>query len=75
MSESKKSSNFLGTCSMGSLGQEIDANTIESQRDKLAQGYKRRLIELRTWAVHKPQVDFFTFCSLFQHALATASIP
>jgi hypothetical protein len=36
---------------------------------------KRRLMELRTWTVHKPQVDFFTFCSLFQFVLATASIP
>jgi hypothetical protein len=73
---------------MGSLGQEIDANTIESQnmerrRNGIAENLgetnrirvKRRLIEVRTRAVHKPQVDFFTFCSLFQHALATASIP
>ncbi len=31
MSLSKKSSNFFWTCSKGSPGQEIDANTIESQ--------------------------------------------
>jgi hypothetical protein len=36
---------------------------------------KRRLIELRTWTVHKHQLDFYTFCSLIQHDLATASIP
>jgi hypothetical protein len=77
---------FAITGAMGSLGQEIDANTIgasgakqEQHRRDLGETnrirVKRRLTLLRTWTVHKLQLDFFTFCSLFQHVLATASIP
>src|ERR1700730_15462743 len=42
-------------------------------RDQPDQG---RLIETRMLRpVHKPELDFFTFCPSLQHALATASIP
>jgi hypothetical protein len=69
---------------MGSLGQEIDAKTIESQNMEQSRNsvgetnqirVKRRLIKVRIRTVHKRQPDSFTVCSLFQHALATASIP